>query len=111
VPGPWGGPNVKRLIVQYKVKAYKADENQQYIKKVFEELQRNSPSGLRYASFRLSDGVSFVHIVSVETADGHNPLIETPAFNSFNAGIQDRCEEQPVLTEMTEVGSYRFFGG
>ena len=62
-------------------------------------------------SFRLSDGVSFVHIVSVETADGHNPLIETPAFRVFNAGIQDRCEEQPVLTEMTEVGSYHFFEG
>ena len=105
------GPNVKRLIVRYKVKADRADENQQYIQKVFEELRRGSPSGLRYASFRLSDGVSFVHIVSVETADGHNPLIETPAFKAFNAGIQDRCEEQPVLTEMTAVGSYRFLEG
>jgi hypothetical protein len=103
-------PKVKRLIVRYKVKADKADENQQYIQKVFEELHRSSPSGLRYASFRLSDGVSFVHIVSVETADGHNPLIETPAFKAFQAGIQDRCEEQPVLTEMTEVGCYRLFG-
>ena len=105
------GNKVKRLIVRYKVKADKADENRQYIQKVFEELHRGSPSGLRYASFRLSDGVSFVHFVSVETADGHNPLIETPAFKAFNAGIQDRCEEQPVLTEMIEVGSYRFFGG
>jgi hypothetical protein len=111
VSGLWGEPKVKRLIVRYKVKADKADENQQYVQKVFEELHRNSPSGLRYGSFRLSDGVSFVHIVSVETTDGHNPLIETPAFKTFNAGIQDRCEEQPVLTEMTDVGSYRFFGG
>jgi hypothetical protein len=106
-----GETKVKRLIVRYKVKADKADENQQYIQKVFEELHRSSPSGLRYVSFRLSDGVSFVHIVSVETADGRNPLIETSAFKAFNAGIQDRCAEQPVLTEMTEVGSYRFLGG
>ena len=28
----------------------------------------------------------------------------------INAAIKDRCEEQPVLTEITEVGSYRFFG-
>jgi len=101
---------VKRLIVRYQVKAGKADENQTLIEKVFEELHRNRPSGLRYASFRLSDGVSFVHVVSIETADGGNPLIKTPAFKAFNAGIEDRCEEQPVLTEMTEVGSYRFFG-
>jgi len=101
---------MKRLIVRYKVKASKAEENQKLLEKVFEELHRNSPSGLRYASFKLCDGVSFVHIVSVETPDGINPLIETPAFKSFNAAIKDRCEEQPVLTEMTEVGSYRFFG-
>ena len=102
---------MKRLIVRYKVKADGADENQKYIQKVFEELHRTGPPGLRYVSFRLSDGVSFVHIVSVETADGHNPLVETPAFKVFIAGIQDRCEEQPVLTEMTEVGSYRFLEG
>ena len=101
---------MKKLIVRYKVKAGKADENQQLIEKVFEELYRKGPLGLRYASFRLSDGLSFVHVVSIETTDGNNPLIETSAFKAFNAAIADRCEEQPVLTEMTEVGSYRFFG-
>jgi hypothetical protein len=100
---------VKKMIVRYKVKAGKADENQRYIQKVFDELHENSPEGLRYASFKLSDGLSFVHIVSVETPDGSNPLIETTAFKNFQMGIQDRCEEQPVLTEMTEVGSYRLF--
>lgn len=102
---------MRRLIVRYKVKSDRVDENQKYIQKVFEELHQTHPSGLRYASFRLSDGVSFVHIVSVETTDDRNPLIETPAFKTFNAGITDRCEEQPVLTEMTEVGSYRFLEG
>ena len=99
-----------KFIVRYKVKAGRSGENQQLIEKVFEELRRNSPSGLRYASFKLSDGVSFVHVVSIETADGTNPLTQTPAFKTFNAEIADRCEEQPVLTEMTEVGSYRFSG-
>ncbi len=40
-----------------------------------------------------------------------NPLTQTPAFKAFNAAIKDRCEEQRVMTEMTEGGSYRFFGG
>ena len=102
---------MKRLIVRYKVKADRADENQKYIRNVYEELHRISPSGLRYVTFRLIDGVSFVHIVSVETDNDSNPLIEIPAFKSFNAGINERCEEQPVLTEMTEVGSYRFLEG
>lgn len=101
---------MKRMMVRYKVKSDQAEENQRYVEKVFEELRRNSPAGLRYATFKQSDGVSFVHLVSVETEDGKNPLTETSAFKAFQAGVNDRCEEQPVVTELFEVGSYGFFG-
>jgi hypothetical protein len=101
---------MKRVMVRYKTKPDRARENEQYIEKVFQELQQSSPDGLRYATFKLSDGVSFVHIASIETADGHNPLAQSAAFKSFQAGIKDRCEEEPVATELTEIGSYRFFG-
>lgn len=101
---------MKTVMVRYKTKPDKAGENAQYIQKVFEELQRSSPAGLRYASFQLSDGVSFMHIASVETADGSNPLSQSAAFKTFQAGIKDRCEEQPVATELTVIGSYRFLG-
>jgi hypothetical protein len=104
------GDNLKRVIVRYKVKAEKADENVRYIKKVFEELHQNNSAGLRYASFQSADGVSFVHIASIETDDGKNPLSESTAFKSFQAEIKDRCEEPPVAVEINEIGSYRFFG-
>lgn len=97
-------------MVRYKVKADRTDENQQFVKAVFEELQRNSPSGLRYATFKQSDGLTFVHIASIETETGDNPLSQSSAFQAFQAGIKDRCEEQPVATDIEEVGSYRFFG-
>jgi len=32
------------------------------------------------------------------------------AFKAFTAQIKDRCEEPPLPAELTEVGSYRFFG-
>jgi hypothetical protein len=101
---------MRTVMVRYRVRPDKAGENVAYIQKVFEEMQRSSPPGLRYASFKLSDGVSFVHIASVETTDGSNPLTESVAFKAFQAGIKDRCEEQPVATEMTAIGSYRFLG-
>ena len=101
---------MKRMMVHYKVKAERAGENQQYVEKVFEELKRNSPAGLRYATFKQSDGVSFVHLVSVETESGDNPLQQIPAFQAFTAGIKERCEEQPVAVDLVEVGSYQFFG-
>ena len=101
---------MKRVMVRYRVKSDKADENRQYIEKVFEELKSNGPEGLRYASFILEDGVSFVHVASVETNDGTNPLTESDAFKAFQAGIKDRCDEPPVAVELHEVGSYRVFG-
>lgn len=100
---------MKRIMVQYKVHADQAGENQQYVEKVFAELKNKSPEGLRYATFKLEDGVSFVHIVSIETPDGGNPLAQSIAFKAFQEGIKERCEVQPVAVELEEVGSYRFF--
>jgi hypothetical protein len=100
---------MKRIMVRYVVKPDRAAENRQYIENVFAELRRNSPAGVRYASFQQPDGVSFVHLVSVETATGENPLTLLPTFQAFQAGIKDRCEVQPIVTEMDEVGSYQFF--
>jgi hypothetical protein len=101
---------MKRMMVRYKVKADRVTENERYITSVFEQLKREQPAGLRYATFKLDDGVSFMHIVSVETADGSNPLVGLPAFKAFTAEVRDRCDEPPVTTDLQEVGSYAFFG-
>ncbi len=96
-------------IVRYRSKPDRADENQALIERVFVELDANGPAGLRYASFRLADGVSFVHVAAVETDDGTNPLTQSPAFVEFLREIADRCEEGPAASDATLVGSYRFF--
>jgi hypothetical protein len=100
---------MRRVMVQYKVKADRAAENERFIQAVFAQLEREKPAGLRYASFKLDDGVSFVHVASVEAAD--NPLVALAAFKDFTAQIKDRCDEPPVTTTLNEIGSYRFFIG
>jgi hypothetical protein len=100
---------MKRTMVRYKVKADRAAENERYIARVFEQLERERPVGIRYASFKLEDGVSFVHIASHDSTDDRNPLTELSAFKAFAAGVKDRCDEPPVAVEMHEIGSYRFF--
>ena len=97
------------VIVQYKVKPDAADKNVAYVKAVFEQLKANSPAGLRYASFVGDDGVSFVHIASIETDDGSNPLAQMSAFKAFTADIKDRCDEPPRPMAVTAVGAYRAF--
>lgn len=98
---------MKRIIVRYKVKQDQAEENIEYVKAVFNALENNRPEGLRYACFQLEDGVSFVHIASIETEDGTNPL---PAFDEFKAFVKDiaaRCEEPPVASEAAMIGAYK----
>jgi hypothetical protein len=106
-----GGERVSLMkhMVRYKLKADRVSENERYVTQVFEELRRLAPPGLRYATFRLDDGVSFVHIVSHEAGEVGNALTSLPAFKAFTAGIRDRCEEMPVTVQLNEVGSYRFF--
>ena len=99
---------MRRVMVRYKVKPDRAAENEELVRAVYAELERTQPAGFRYATFKLDDGVSFVHVASTEP--GRNPLADVAAFGRFQAEIGDRCEEAPVVTELREVGSYRFFG-
>ena len=96
---------MRQVMVRYKVKPDRVEENEQLVRAVYDELAATRPAGLRYATFRLDDGVSFVHLASVEGE--HNALAESEAFARFQADVRDRCEELPVVTELHEVGSYR----
>lgn len=100
---------MRTRMVRYRVKADRAAENVRYVEDVFAALARESPSDVRYAVFRLDDGVSFVHLVSLEGPEDTNALRALPEFETFLAGIKDRCEEAPVTVALQEVGSYRVF--
>ena len=101
---------MRQVMVRYKVKPERAAENEELVRAVYEELQRVEPAGLRYATFQLDDGVSFVHLASVETEDGRSPLSELKAFQEFQEHVRERCEEVPVATELRQIGSFRVFG-
>jgi hypothetical protein len=94
-------------IVRYKVRSNRADENETLVKAVYEQLAREMPEGLHYATFRLPDEVSFMHVV-FETDQPGRILNEVAAFKAFAAEIEGRCEEPPVATEVTLIGSYGF---
>ena len=100
----------RRVIVRYKVKPDRVRENEELVRAVYDELHRVQAAGLRYATFKLDNGVSFVHLASTETEDGRNPLSDLQAFKQFQANIEERCDEAPVVTEMGEIGSFRLFG-
>ena len=92
-------------MVRYKVRPERADENVALVQAVYAELAEKRPDGLHYATFRLPDGVSFMHLV-VETDQPSRILGQIEAFQAFTADIDSRCDEPPVVTEITLVGSY-----
>jgi hypothetical protein len=94
-------------MVRYRVKLGQSERNEQLVRAVYEELHRADPTGFRYATFRLEDGVSFVHIAESDSP-ANNPLPQLAAFQEFQKDIADRCDEPPVVGEATEVGSFRF---
>jgi hypothetical protein len=97
---------MKRVLVRYRVKADLAAENEAFVKGVFEDLARTAPSGLRYSSLKLEDGVTFVHIMDAEAGA---TLTSLPAFKAFSEKIRDRCDDQPIATEFVVVGNYHLF--
>ena len=91
-------------VIRYRTKPEQADENERLVRGVFAELAEEHPAGLRYATFRLADGVSFVHVAV--TDDDENPLTSSPAFAAFQAGIGERCAEGPTAAEATVIGNF-----
>jgi hypothetical protein len=92
-------------VIRYTTKPECADENERLVRAVYEELATDKPEGFRYATFRLDDGVSFIHLAVL---DGEvNPLNTSAAFARFQEAVQDRVAEGPVPADARVVGSYR----
>jgi hypothetical protein len=96
---------MKTVMVRYKTSEAHAHANEERVRAVFNELRSTAPQGIRYATYRLADGVTFIHIATLETPD-KNPLAALPSFKEFQRQLKDRCVEPPVLTELSAVDSY-----
>ena len=96
---------MRQIMVRYTTRPDQAEENARLIREVFESLRQTTPAGITYASYRLDDGVSFVHIASIDDP-ANNPLQGLSAFKAFTAGVKDRCDVAPVTSVLHEVGSY-----
>ena len=98
---------MKQVLVRYKVKPERVKENEELVRAVYDELRYTQPAGLRYATFKQDDGVSFVHLAVTESDRGDSPLSRVKAFQEFQKNIDDRTDEAPVVTEIEQIGAYR----
>ncbi len=97
----------KRLVTRYAMRsAEAADENQQRVKGVFDELAATKPGNVSYIVLRLADD-SFVHMSFHDHGDDEvNPIASTAAFAHFQDGHAERREGGVDQQTATLVGAY-----
>jgi hypothetical protein len=94
------------VLVRYQTRAETAEENQRLVEEVFDQLASDGPEGLRYAAFRLADGVTFLHVAVFDGVE--EALSDSAAFQRFQDSIGDRLAGPPQVSDGTAIGSYRF---
>ena len=96
------------VMVRSTIKAEKTADMEAAAKEMFAAIDQAAPHGVRYASCRLPDGVTYVALLQLD--DGaDNPLAALPAFQRFQDGLKDWLAGPPVIEQLTPVGSYRLF--
>ena len=96
----------KSFVVRYQMRPETAEENQALIQNVFAELAAKQPQGMRYAAFRLADGVTFVHVGTMP--DHGSPLADTDAFQEFQKAFGERAAGEPDAAGAEIIGAYGF---
>jgi len=97
-------------MVRAKIKADKVAEMEKASKEWFAAIETAQPEGVRYASCKLPDGVTYVILLSADVDDDEShPLGAVPGFNEFQENLKNWIAEPPAVEQLTPVGSYRLF--
>jgi hypothetical protein len=99
---------MKQVMVRYKVKPDRVEENEALVRAVYEQLHEVAPPDFRYATYKLDDGVTFVHLAVTEGEA--SALTTLPAFQEFRKGLEDRADDGPTATELDLIGAFRLAG-
>ena len=87
------------FVVRYRTTAETAKENQRLVTAVYAELAELAPEGLQYATYRLADGVTFVHVAS----GTRDVLSEVAAFQEFQRDLGARLDGGPPDASVAAV--------
>ena len=96
------------LTVRAKLKEEHVADAEAAVKRMFAAIERERLEGIRYASVKLQDGVTFLALLELE--DGvENPLPGLPEAQEFYDRLPGWYAEPPDVGPGKLVGSYRLF--
>ena len=96
------------LLTRSKVKAEQVAEVEAGIKRLVPALEQAHLEDMRYAWFRLNDGVTYVILVEYGEG-GSNPAANLPEYQAFMEILKTSIDEPPTIEQLTVSGSYRVF--
>jgi hypothetical protein len=96
------------MMVRAKINVDSIDEIESAGRKLFSAIEREQLQGIRYASCRLPDGVTYLNLLQLE--DGiQNPLPALPEGKEFGQKLKSWLAEPVTSESLTIIGSYRLF--
>lgn len=99
-----------RVLINYRVRPDQVEPSLALLRDVYADLEARRPDGLRYATFQLDDGVTFLAYIESEGDAVAAPHHRLESFQRYRAGLEELCDRPPSVTVIREVGSYRFGG-
>jgi hypothetical protein len=96
------------MMIRAKVKSENVNDVERAAKTMFAAPDKAQPQGVKYASSKLADGVTFVIVLALESPKD-NPLPAIPEFRVFQEGLKGWLAEPPASEQLTVVGSYNLF--
>ncbi len=102
---------MKSVKVQYTVKAEFANSNKKNVAKVMADLRELAHPGIKYSTFVLNDGKTFVHIGMYAGQEALDVVNNLPSFQSFREQLKASGPEAPPKgDDLTLVdSSYEIF--
>ena len=101
---------MKIVRVQYTTSHAYAATNMENIRQVVKELKQMNHPGIKYSTYLLPDGKTFMHFDQFENEEAHCVLQELESFKKFAAELSaSKLEQEPVLELPSLVASTEKF--
>jgi hypothetical protein len=101
---------MKIIRVQYTTSPEYAAVNQENIRQVIKELKEINHPGIKYSTYLLPDGKTFMHFDQFENEEAHLFLQSMESFKKFAAELwASKLEVEPKLELLSLIGSTEEF--
>jgi quinol monooxygenase YgiN len=97
------------MMIRTEVKEDHVADVETAVQKMFAAIKEAEPRGVRYASSKLPDGVTFVVLLELEGEA--NPLGTIPEFTQFQENLKGWLAGPPTAEPLQVIGSYQLFSG